>query len=387
MHVRTSQGTIAWVIWRWCHAVPGDPAVLAVRAHAVFRLCARRTARGPALRELARRCMSGCAFAIDIPRTTPSSGPRLLGGLPFTRGNELELLIDGEETFERLFRHRGHRRNYLCVCFFIVKNDVSAGASSRPSSSGPGPGVKVYFLFDEIGSHKLPRRYLRELREAGRGVPLLRHQPPLVVAPATEFPQSPQDRGQRWQGGVDRRLNVGDEYLGRICGSAHGGTPTCRSRGRWCRRCRWCFWRTGSGPANQVPELRWANHPERPIRWRRSFPPVRPIRRIRGSWWWRRRRIRRAETVDCLAVFRAGRGRAHRAAGRRDPRGGCAHPDSRAGGPPLVWLSAFSYYEQSIPYGMRIFRYHRGFLHQKVMLIDDGWPRWARRISTTARSG
>jgi cardiolipin synthase len=37
----------------------------------------------------------------------------------------------------------------------------------------------------------------------------------------------------------------------------------------------------------------------------------------------------------------------------------------------LVWLSAFTYYEQAIPFGVRIFRYHHGFLHQKVMLIDD----------------
>jgi cardiolipin synthase len=37
----------------------------------------------------------------------------------------------------------------------------------------------------------------------------------------------------------------------------------------------------------------------------------------------------------------------------------------------LVWLSAFSFYEQAIPFGVRLFRYHRGFLHQKVMLIDD----------------
>ena len=37
----------------------------------------------------------------------------------------------------------------------------------------------------------------------------------------------------------------------------------------------------------------------------------------------------------------------------------------------MVWLSAFSYYEQSLPFGVRIFRYHRGFLHQKVMLIDQ----------------
>ena len=37
----------------------------------------------------------------------------------------------------------------------------------------------------------------------------------------------------------------------------------------------------------------------------------------------------------------------------------------------LVWLSSFSYYDQSIPYGVRLFRYKRGFLHQKVMLIDS----------------
>lgn len=36
----------------------------------------------------------------------------------------------------------------------------------------------------------------------------------------------------------------------------------------------------------------------------------------------------------------------------------------------LVWLSAFTYYEQSIPFGVKLFRYKRGFLHQKVMLID-----------------
>ncbi len=37
----------------------------------------------------------------------------------------------------------------------------------------------------------------------------------------------------------------------------------------------------------------------------------------------------------------------------------------------LVWLSAFTYYEQSIPFGVKLFRYQQGFLHQKVMLIDS----------------
>jgi len=37
----------------------------------------------------------------------------------------------------------------------------------------------------------------------------------------------------------------------------------------------------------------------------------------------------------------------------------------------LVYLAAFSYFEQASHTGVRFFRYTDGFLHQKVMLIDD----------------
>ena len=37
----------------------------------------------------------------------------------------------------------------------------------------------------------------------------------------------------------------------------------------------------------------------------------------------------------------------------------------------IVWLSAFTFYEQSIVLGVKLFRYHKGFLHEKVMLIDE----------------
>jgi cardiolipin synthase len=42
------------------------------------------------------------------------------------------------------------------------------------------------------------------------------------------------------------------------------------------------------------------------------------------------------------------------------------HPDHI-----LVWLSAYTYYEQAIPFGVKIYRFKAGFLHQKVMLIDQ----------------
>ena len=37
----------------------------------------------------------------------------------------------------------------------------------------------------------------------------------------------------------------------------------------------------------------------------------------------------------------------------------------------LVWLSSFTYYAQTLPYGIRVFRYSEGFMHQKAFLIDN----------------
>ena len=37
----------------------------------------------------------------------------------------------------------------------------------------------------------------------------------------------------------------------------------------------------------------------------------------------------------------------------------------------IVWLAAFSYFEEMVDEGIRFFRYTGGFLHQKVMLVDD----------------
>jgi cardiolipin synthase len=39
----------------------------------------------------------------------------------------------------------------------------------------------------------------------------------------------------------------------------------------------------------------------------------------------------------------------------------------------LVYLSSFSYLREAEQTGIRFFRYDDGFLHQKVMLVDDEW--------------
>lgn len=37
----------------------------------------------------------------------------------------------------------------------------------------------------------------------------------------------------------------------------------------------------------------------------------------------------------------------------------------------LVYLASFSFYRETLPVGIRLYRYKAGFMHQKVMLVDD----------------
>ena len=113
-------------------------------------------------------------------------------------------------------------RNYICVNFYIVKNDKIGGVFQRALIERARAGVKVYFLFDEIGSHKLSSTYLGELEDAGVNcvafgsnrywwsrlqINFRNHRKIVVV-----------DGDEAFLGG----LNVGDEYLGRTRNSAIG---------------------------------------------------------------------------------------------------------------------------------------------------------------------
>ncbi|MCX6877662.1 MAG: cardiolipin synthase [Verrucomicrobia bacterium] len=374
MHVRTAQGTIAWVISLLTFPYLAIPLYWVVGRSRFSGYVRGRRAGDARLRMLAEAMHKRLRhYEIAIPDEDAfARAAMILGGLPFTRGNALELLIDGEEMFERLFREMQQARDYLCVNFFIVKNDKLGTRFQQALIERAQAGVKVWFLFDEIGSHKLPRCYLKALREAGVDcrsfginrhwwsrlqVNFRNHRKIVVVDGKTAF-----------LGG----LNVGDEYLGRdvrfgpwrdthlqLCGPAVQAVQMVFLED-W-------FWATET-----VPELCWTTRPEAANQVAAVIPtgPADPA----DSWQ--------------LVVAEAANSSRHRlwitspyfvpdegvltalqaAAIRRvDVRILLPErPDHL-----LVWLSAFSYYEQSIPYGVKLFHYHRGFLHQKVMLIDD----------------
>ncbi len=374
MHVRTSQGTIAWVIFLLTFPYLAVPLYWVVGRSRFSGYVHGRRAGDERLRKLAESMHRRLRrYEIVIPDEDAfARAAMVLGGLPFTRGNALELLINGEEMFERLFREMRQAREYLCVNFFIVKNDQLGLRFQQALIERAQAGVKVWFLFDEFGSHKLPHRYLRTLRDAGvecrsfgtnrhwwsrLQVNFRNHRKIVVIDGKTAF-----------LGG----LNVGDEYLGRDVRFGPWRDTHLQLKGPAVQAVQMVFLEDWFWASEAVPQLLWTTRPEAADQVAAIIPtgPADPA----DSWQ--------------LVVAEAANSSRHRlwitspyfvpdegvltalqAAAIRGVDVRILLPE-RADHL-LVWLSAFSYYEQSIPYGVKLFRYHRGFLHQKVMLIDE----------------
>ena len=216
---RTSQGAIAWGV---CLAVMPP---LALFPYALFgrnrfgRYVAARRTRNRRFREITKQ--------IDLNSYAPIkketlTAPELatvralveLTQAPFSNGNSVQLLIDGEQTFNAIFAAIAAAKEYVVIQFFIVADDGLGRKLKDCLREKATQGLRVYFLVDGVGSHALPDAYLNELRTAG--------------IQACRF-QSPGGRAHRFQLNfrnhrkivvVDGEqafiggLNVGDEYLG-----------------------------------------------------------------------------------------------------------------------------------------------------------------------------
>jgi len=90
-----------------------------------------------------------------------------LAGMPFTRGNEPVLLVDGAATFDAIIHDIGQAREYVLVQFYILRDDGLGRRLSNELAAASTRGVQVCLLYDAIGSHALTKEYKRALDKAG----------------------------------------------------------------------------------------------------------------------------------------------------------------------------------------------------------------------------
>ena len=85
----------------------------------------------------------------------------------FAAGNHVELLWRGHEAFKRIFESVRAARSFICLEFYIYRNDDTGRELAAILKEKAREGIQVYVLYDHFGSIGTPRSFWRELRDAG----------------------------------------------------------------------------------------------------------------------------------------------------------------------------------------------------------------------------
>jgi cardiolipin synthase A/B len=371
---RTSQGAIAWIV------ALNTISIVAVPAYWIFgrtkfrgyRIMRQRldAAAAPAVQAVRSKL---APFVFDTQLSRAATAATNLAKLRFLKGNDIELLVDGARTFPSIFDGIDRAERYVLVQFYIVHDDGIGRALKERLITAARRGVKIWFLFDEIGSHDLPDSYVTELRAAGiamrsfhttRGarnrfqLNFRNHRKIVVV-----------DGRHGWVGG----LNIGDEYDGKSTKLPNWRDTHIRISGPSAIELQISF----------AEDWRWATDEELDLSWDPVaapgatgavlIVPTGPADRLETASLMYQQAIHAAERRIWIAspYFVPDQGvtaSLHLAAlGGVDVRVLIPDkPDHRQ-----VWFSAFALAGDLISSGVAIHRYQAGFLHEKVFLVDD----------------
>lgn len=376
MTARTPQGSIAWAVSLLLMPVPAVPAYWVFgRSRFNGYVTARRSGHVTIQEKLDQVLNQVAPWRLPDDEIGPvGDAAQRLADLPFLLGNRVDLLIDGDATFDSILAGIDSAESYILFQFFIVKDDEIGREVKARLISRAKAGVRVCFLYDEIGSHDLSKAYLNELRQAGievhpfhtrKGrrnrfqINFRNHRKVVVV-----------DGKTAWIGGH----NVGDEYLGRDPKFGHWRDTHIRITGPAVMPVQISFvedWNWAAG--TPIPEMTWTPVPAAEGNQAVLIVPSGPADALETAALMFHQAINAAKKriwiaspyfVPDDAILSA-----LQLAGLRGVDVRILIPDTADH--LLVYLAAFSYFDDASRTGVRFFRYTDGFLHQKVMLIDD----------------
>lgn len=376
METRTSQGAIAWVV-----SLNTFP-YLAVPAYWVFGRSEFQgyiTARRQELMETHPAAVSYVETLLSeklvaFPGRDEALLVEKLAKLPYTQGNEVELLVDGEATFDSILAGIDRARDYVLVQFYILRDDQIGRALQARLIAQARAGCRCYVLYDEIGSSDLPKRYVEELRAAGVAVAAFhstrgdanrfqinfRNHRKIVIV----------DGREAWVGG----LNVGDEYLGRNPAFGDWRDTHLRVLGPAVPGIQVAFAEDWHWATDQVPEWHWK--PERAPSGA-SVPvlslPTGPVDKLETCTLFFVDLINRTKKRLWIAspyfVPDEQFITALKLAALRGVEVRVLMPDQTDNF--LVQYTGWSYLEELDGAGIEVWRHQKGFMHQKVIVADD----------------
>ena len=370
MGTRTAPGTVAWVVSLNAMPYLAVPAYLVFGRDEVDDYVHLRRKRISSLNRLLESHLAELEpFQTEwSERISKLRALEQLAHIPFIDGNRVELLIDGEAIFESIFDGINAAEDYLLVQFYIVRDDTRGRELQQRLIEKAREGVRVYVLFDSIGSLDLSSSYIRELSEAGVEIrSFLQHKSwidrfqlnfrnhrKLVVA----------DGKVAWVGG----MNIGDEYESDGWRDTHlriDGPAVLNLQLTFLEDWRWV--------TEDMPTVSWQPFPASGAGVPILVIPSGPADQFETASLMVQQFIHMADERIWISspYFVPDEGVV--SALKLAALGGVdvrlllpEYADSR-----LAGLASYRYMDALSAAGVRIFRYQPGLMHAKVFLIDD----------------
>ena len=377
--VRTPQGTIGWIV-----SLNALPAI-AVPAYLVFGrskfkgFIFARQFEDADMTDLIKSLREKAAPFLGIDEEVPSGSVgrikalEYLAKMPVLKGNQVELLVDGETTFASIFEGIEAATEYVLIQFFIIHDDELGNELKHRLCAKAREGVRVFFLFDEVGSNKLPASYIKELRDSGARI----HSFQTTRGSGNRFQLN--FRNHRKIVVIDGRVgwvgghNVGDEYLGKTTRFEGWRDTHMRITGPSVLGLQFAFMEDWNWATDERLSLGWdfvaAEGSSTPV----LILPSGPADEVATASLMFQHAIHSARKRIWIAspyfVPDDGIINALQLAEMRGVDVRVLIPDE----PDhlLVYMSAFAFFGKMLKSGIEIYRYTAGFMHQKVFLVDD----------------
>lgn len=374
MRGRTSQGRVAWALSLITFPLLSVPAYMVFGARKFHGYVEARRAGGHSLHKLGKGVQDILA-KYQVPQDESGQLEELknLALMPGLSGNKLKLLIDGRQTFNALLSGINSAEHTIIVQFYIVRHDDIGKKIKEALIQKAKNGVHVYFLYDEIGSYYLDKAFVEDLKAAG-----------VQIYP---FATTLGHRARRFQLNFrnHRKIviidgqeafvgghNIGDEYLGNNPKRGQWRDTHVSIKGPIVKAIQLCFLEDWYWASNEIPNLPWEEVSSSGSMHSLCIPsgPSDPaetcallfmslINNAKKRIWITTPYFVPARSVINSLILAVLRGVDVRIMVPRTF-------DSR-----LIQYASMSYMEDCWQHGIKFYSYRDGFMHQKVVLIDD----------------
>jgi len=376
METRTSQGAIAWVIFLVTFPYVSLPVYWILGRNKFRGYMRAKHIKDEKIEKELESFLNGLnRHRVDGTQMhEAAAAAEKLAVLPVLHHNDVTLLVDGERTFESMLQGISEAKYYILFQFYIVNNDEIGKQFKDALIRKAKEGISVYFLYDEIGSYSLSSSYIGDLKEAGVRIYPFHTQKGFFNRFQLNFRNHRKvlvvDGTYGWVGGH----NIGDEYMSKVPKFGHWRDTHIKLYGPAVLAMQlsfvedW-FWATDE----MLKHLHWEPTLSSEKDMRVLIVPSGPADELETAALMFHHAINSAQKRIWIAtpyfVPDDATLSALQLAGLRGVDVRILIPEK----PDhlLVYFAASSYFEDVMQTGVRFFRYEEGFLHEKVMLIDD----------------